>query len=217
MVANFDLHLHSRYSFDGLMSPQYIVRLAKQHGMAGIAITDHNTIAGGVKAFESNYDKDFLVIIGTEINTEIGDILGLFLNSDIKSRRSEDVVAEIHSQSGLVVLPHPYNHHKKLPEDLLKEIDAVEIFNGRTATDYSQQAIHEISIPYSLTMMGNSDAHLPWEIGRIYNSIEIESFNELSVRISLINKQCKPFRVKSSRSASAVYISKFVKYLRKAI
>ncbi|MBC7876520.1 MAG: PHP domain-containing protein [Anaerolineales bacterium] len=217
MLGNFDLHLHSRYSFDGLMSPQYIVRLAKKRGLSGIAITDHNTIAGGAEAFASNNDKDILVIVGTEIYTEIGDILGLFLSREIKSRRSEDVVDEIHSQGGWVVLPHPYHHHKEIPVELLRKIDAVEIFNGRTGADYSQKAIHDISIPYNLGIVGNSDAHLPWEIGRVYNSIEIESFNTISVFDSLINKRCKPVTAKPGRSASAVYISKFIKRLRRFI
>lgn len=53
-MARFDLHMHSRHSFDGIMAPSHIVGIARRRGLAGIAVSDHNTIAGGVDAVAAN-------------------------------------------------------------------------------------------------------------------------------------------------------------------
>jgi hypothetical protein len=89
---------------------------------------------------------------------------------------------------------YPY-HHNKLPEDLLRKIDAVEIFNSRTATNYSQTAVRNSSMPYHLTLVGNSDVYPPWEMRRVYNNIQIERLDEHSVRVSLINIRCNQLQL----------------------
>ena len=127
-MALYDLHMHSRHSFDGLMAPAHIVRIARRRGLAGIAVSDHNTIAGGLEAVAANHDPDFLVIVGAEMQTEVGDILGLFLTREITSRRSLDVVADIHEQGGIAILPHPYAHHQNLTPELLGCLDGVVAF-----------------------------------------------------------------------------------------
>ena len=83
-----DLHIHSKYSFDSLLSPKTILKVAKKKGLTGIAVTDHNTIRGGLEVKEINKDRDFTVIVGSEVQTEIGDIIGLYLSDEIKSRIS---------------------------------------------------------------------------------------------------------------------------------
>jgi predicted metal-dependent phosphoesterase TrpH len=215
MMVEFDLHIHSKYSFDGIMSPSQIVYLAKQRGLAGIAVTDHNTIAGGMEALEVNRDQEFLVIVGAEMSTEVGDILGLFLNDEVKSRNSREVIAEIHAQGGLAILPHPYHHHRALVVDLLEQFDAVEVYNGRDRGNYSSRVREEFAEPHSLTMMGNSDAHLYWEIGRARTCMEIEQLDAQSVRQALISRRCEPLKIVPGQSVVAVYLSKIIKRLRR--
>ena len=94
----FDLHIHSKYSFDSISEPKKIIKVAKNMGLNGVAITDHNTTKGGLEAKKINRDHDFLVIVGSEISTEIGDITGLFLSEEIKSRNSMEVIEEIKKQ-----------------------------------------------------------------------------------------------------------------------
>lgn len=217
MRADFDLHVHSMHSFDGIMGPEQIVRLARRCGLAGVAVTDHNTIAGGIRATQANRSANLLVIVGSEISTEIGDILGLFLSDEIKSRNSIAVVAEIHAQGGLAVLPHPYHHHRVLSSDLLKRLDGVEIYNGRVSDDFSQQAKRELVHPYNLIALGNSDAHLWWEIGRARTQMEIEQLDAQSFRDALTEGNCNATRVLATRSTSAVYLSKLIKRIRRLI
>jgi len=88
-----DLHIHSKYSSDGVLDPEKIVKIAAKRGLNGVAITDHNTIIGGLKA--KNYEtEDFKVIVGSEISTERGEIIGLFLKEEIKPGNVQEVILE---------------------------------------------------------------------------------------------------------------------------
>ncbi len=90
----YDLHIHSKYSSDGVLDPERIVRIAMKRGLNGIAITDHNTIKGGLKT-KKYENADFTVIVGSEISTERGEIIGLFLEEEVKSTNVQEVITEI--------------------------------------------------------------------------------------------------------------------------
>ena len=95
----YDLHIHLKYSSDGVLDPEKIVKIAIKRGLNGVAITDHNTIIGGLKA--KNYEtEDFKVIVGSEISTERGEIIGLFLKEEIKPGNVQEVISEIKEQNG---------------------------------------------------------------------------------------------------------------------
>lgn len=161
----FDLHIHSRYSYDSFLRPETIIRVAKKKGLNGVAVTDHGTIKGGLATKEVNDDTGFIVIVGTEIETEFGDVLGLFLEREIESRRFPEVCKEIREQGGLAVLAHPYRKGKVLPEDLFGYIDFVEGFNARSPRGLNVKA-QELAEKYRVPVIAGSDAHLPFEIGR---------------------------------------------------
>ena len=63
----------------------FMVKKAIEQGLSGIAVTDHNTIRGGVEA--KKYEtSDFEVIVGSEIMTDRGEVIGLFLSEEVKSK-----------------------------------------------------------------------------------------------------------------------------------
>lgn len=164
-LAEIDLHVHSMYSYDSLLKPEKIVRVAKRKGLSGVAITDHETIQGGLSIKKYN-TSDFITITGAEIRTEIGDIIGLFLNEQIKSKGIWAVIDEIGDQNGLVILPHPFRGHdlSKFDKDLLSRIDAVEGYNSRTNISKNIQA-QEFAKAHKLPIVAGSDAHFSGEIG----------------------------------------------------
>jgi len=130
----FDLHVHSKYSFDSLMSSKTIIKTANKKNLNGLAITDHNTILGAKKTCEQN-ESPLLIIIGSEVSTDIGDIIGLFLTEDVKSHDSLEVLDDIKSQGGLSVLAHPFKGHELTSDkaaEMLRRIDCFEILNSRT-------------------------------------------------------------------------------------
>lgn len=163
----FDFHVHSSLSNDSFLTPKRIIKLGQLTGLDAIAITDHNTIEGGLQAKSIGHNK-LMVIVGSEVKTDFGDLIGLFLNEEIKSRTFEEVIDEINEQDGMVFLPHPYRR-KKFPNiDLLKRVDLIEGMNARTSEKLNlnaQQLAEELKKP---TIAG-SDAHFSFELGRVWN------------------------------------------------
>lgn len=177
----FDLHIHSKYSYDGVMEPKRIVKVAVKRGLNGIAITDHNTIRGGLEAkkYES---KDFQVIVGSEMMTDKGEITGLFLSEEIKSRDVEGVINEIKQQGGIVVIPHPFDrlrHSAFHPtEEHVRLIDAIEGLNSRCVFGRDNRKAVEFAGRYNLPVIAGSDAHYANEIGKAGLIIETNDVRE---------------------------------------
>ena len=77
-----DLHTHSTFS-DGTDTPTALVNLAQERGLASIALTDHNTIAGLPEFLAAAEGKTVRAVAGTEFSADYNGtelhILGLFL------------------------------------------------------------------------------------------------------------------------------------------
>lgn len=198
-----DLHVHSSYSFDSLVAPRDILRRAKQIGLNGIAITDHDTVQGALTAAELNDDNDFLVIIGAEISTDAGDIIGLFLRNDITCRDGLAVIEEIRKQGGLVILPHPYKGHK-LSDELISRVDAIEVFNSRTSSEQNDKAM-ALAKQYGKPMVAGSDAHFLSEIGLSKVVVESEDVRSeiLNGRARLLEGRSAPYKQSVSQMIKA--------------
>jgi len=173
-----DLHIHSKYSKDSMLEPAKIIKIAKKKGLDGVAVTDHGTIKGGIEALKINKDKDFQVIVGAEIKTEYGDVIGIFLNEEIKSQIFMQVVEEIRDQDGLVILAHPFRKSITFPTDLLKYVDLIEGFNARSPKSLNEKA-KELAIRFKKPMTAGSDAHLSFEIGKGRTIVNSEVKEEL--------------------------------------
>ena len=120
-----DLHNHTRWSFDCSMDPAKVVRVAKARGLDAIAITDHNEI-GGAREAELAANGDILVIVGEEIDTTAGDLLGLFLKEKIEIDDPLEAVAAIHDQGGIAILPHPFSKSPMIDDRLARALDGCE-------------------------------------------------------------------------------------------
>lgn len=175
-------HIHTKYSFDTLLSPANIVRHLKLLGFDFAAITDHDTIKGAV---EASLISDIPIIIGAEYFTDKGDIIGLFLTKEIETRESNEVIAEIRKQGGVVVLPHPCREHK-LDEELLSSVDIIEIFNSKCSSSENKQA-EELALKYKKPGIAGSDAHFLNQIGLT----EITLGNTKDIKSALSNGDFK--------------------------
>lgn len=182
--VKIDFHGHTTFS-DGTLTPEEVIRVAKRKGLDGVAITDHNTIEGAVLALENNDDEDFIVIIGSEISTNRGHILGLFLTKEVKQRSFFDVIEEIHAQGGIAVAAHPYKAplfyplrgKRRLVELNEKEIgllDGLESLDGRAKSKSNLKA-EVIATFFKKVKLAGSDYHFGFEIGSVYTEVETES------------------------------------------
>lgn len=158
-----DFHTHTYNSYDCLMQPEKILRLAKERGLNGIVINDHDTIKGGKECAQLNKDADFNVIVAAEIKVDrVGDVTGLFLKEEVVARDFNGVVTEIKKQGGITVLNHPYVHHD-LNEVNFDGIDLIEGYNGRTDEKRNLQAV-ELAKKYNKPVIAGSDSHTYGEI-----------------------------------------------------
>lgn len=165
-LKRYDLHIHSKYSYDSLSQPQKIVKVAIKKGLNGIAITDHNTISGAVEArrFSSN---DFEIIVGAEYSTECGDVTGLFLNEEISGvKKFDELVDEIRAQGGIVVLNHPCRGGI-ISEEMVSRVDAIEVFNSRSKENQNRMA-NELASVMGKSKTAGSDSHMLFEIGNAF-------------------------------------------------
>ncbi|WP_292521929.1 PHP domain-containing protein [Methanoculleus sp.] len=215
-----DLHIHSKYSFDSLLSPRTILKVAKKKGLTGIAVTDHNTIRGGLEVRKINKDKDFTVIVGSEIQTEIGDIIGLCINEEIRSRVAVDVIEEIKDQGGVIVLPHPFRGHK-LNQYIIEQFDAIEVLNGRSTPEENNKAL-ELAKGYNKPFTAGSDAHFAVEIGCVHMRTDIYSSNDIRNNFffdfeGLQGQQCPRYLVDTSQMIKSLKKMEFLQSTQHAV
>jgi predicted metal-dependent phosphoesterase TrpH len=166
----FDIHLHTHHSYDSLLTPRNLVKTAQKAGLSAIVVTDHNTIRGGVSAITAarKLSIELSVFVGAEIKTEYGDVIGLFLIDEIKSRNYHDVIDEILAQDGIVYLPHPFANSTSVEKMDLNRIQVIEAFNGRNKINQNRAAL-KLAQKLNLPALGGSDAHLGHEVGSVKN------------------------------------------------
>lgn len=195
-----DLHCHTKYSYDGSSSIEKIITHAKKVGLDGIAITDHENTKGWAEAIELGKKHNFLIILGEEIKTSKGDVLGLFLKQQINGHKKDPrwVMEEIRKQGGLVIIPHPFHGTEKFKDDITKYldlVDAIEVFNGRMPIVKSDTKALEFAKKYKLGMTGGGDSHYYKAIGYTYT--EFNGATEQELKEAILRKQTKIHGVKS--------------------
>lgn len=192
----YDLHTHSKYSSDGYIEPKMMVKIAAKVGLSGIAVTDHNTIKGGLEA-KKYENSEIEVIVGSEILTDKGEIIGMFLTDEIISKCFIDVVDEIKSQNGIVVVPHPFDgirstsFHPNIADAHF--FDTVEIFNSRCIRRLYNDMASSYATSNNLNVIAGSDAHFENEIGNAGVNTESDSIKE-----AIFSNDCTVFGKRSN-------------------
>lgn len=176
-----ELHVHTCFSPDSLMSLQQLAATCKRKRIDCIAITDHNTIQGAV-AFKKHF-PDIRVIIGEEVSTTEGEIIGYFMRQGIKPGLSAAAtIAAIKEQGGLVCVPHPFDRRRsgvlkeRALQNNLDQIDMIEGFNARNLNDSANRAAFRFAKAHNKAMSVGADAHTYQELGRC--RILMDDFNE---------------------------------------
>jgi predicted metal-dependent phosphoesterase TrpH len=171
-VYKVDLHTHSHASPDGGITPDQYRRALSGKVLDCIAITDHNRIDAAQAIQKELGDR---IIVGEEIMTTHGEIIGLYLKEAIPSGLSPlETALQIHSQSGIVMIPHPFETTRKgLSESqmslILDQIDLIEICNGRALNQKLGTKAVVWSKFNNKVGTANSDAHGAKGLGGTYN------------------------------------------------
>lgn len=106
-------------------NPKNLVKIASKRGIKVIAVTDHNSLKGGLLTSEEvrNSEAKILVVNGAEIPSDCRHVLALFVQNEIKSRNNAEIMDEIRDQDGLVIIPHPTEKSQKFTEKELLSAD----------------------------------------------------------------------------------------------
>ena len=222
-MYKMELHIHTRYSKDSLLCLNllYIKCILKR--IRCVAITEHNNIAGAL-AFEKLCKKrrnKIFVIIGEEIFTKTGEVIGLYLKKEISSQMScEDTMNEIIRQGGIVYIPHPYDEHRNKTvlnindiKSNIDKIDCIECYNGRNISGKYEEKQRSIADEFAIAKVIGSDAHTILEVGR--NIIYVNKIPKNSQEFKTCINNCT--FVKKERIMFAHYITKFAKIIKLAL
>jgi predicted metal-dependent phosphoesterase TrpH len=175
-VVRVDLHVHSSASFDCSVEPGQVGERCRRLGLAPVFLTDHNTIEGAVQLRGL---QRFAVVVGEEVMTRDGELVGLFLTEVVPQGLSaKEAAARIKAQGGLVYLEHPYDPYRRhLSEEGIEEvadmIDIVEVWNGRSDHQLNRRAV-QLCDTLGAAPGAGSDAHTLGDIGLVY--VEMDGF-----------------------------------------
>jgi predicted metal-dependent phosphoesterase TrpH len=175
-LIKIDLHVHTKYSGDSDITLEKLVQRCAELRFGAIAVTDHGTAEGALKL--SKEPTPFKIIVGEEIASSEGEIIGLFLKATIPNGLSpEETIKRIRGQGGLVYVPHPFDHYRSsaLQRDTLeriaKDIDIVEVFNARTIPAQNLTLPAKFATSHNLLKGAGSDSHSTRELGRAYVNV----------------------------------------------
>ncbi len=214
-VLKADFHIHTEYSMDCSTSLEEIIGRCLETGINCVAIADHDAIEGAIKLQGL---APFPVIVGEEILTPQGEIMGMFLEERIPSGVSiEQAISRIKEQGGLVCLPHPFDTFRGLKlennelDRIAEQIDVVEMFNARSPFLRCYTKARAFATKYGIPGTAGSDAHSTGEIGDTY--VEMPEFSGRDNFLETLRKG----KMHKQKSSFMVHLNSTMARLKKSI
>jgi predicted metal-dependent phosphoesterase TrpH len=210
-----DLHMHTIYSYDGTASVPAVLRRAKQLGLDVIAITDHDEIAGSLKAMELASSYGVEVIPGMEITTADGDLLAFNITEKVPPYLPvQETILRVGALGGFCIVPHPMAGGMGMKSmsaitilkalrnpEVAKILIAIEAYNATAIDRLSNQSARLLAKRLPIARVGNSDAHVLSAIGlgatEFAGSTAADLISALRNRKTRIRRQKEwtPFRI----------------------
>lgn len=165
-----DTHLHEKkFSTDSFISLEEIVRRARELGLDGICITDHESSAIRAEAAALSQNTGFLIITGAEVLTLEGDmtVFGLHHLPE-KMVHARELIRMTEAAGGVAICSHPYRQNNRGMGDFIQDLPVVrgiEAFNGSTPKHHNLQA-YNLSLEMNVAALGASDAHVIEQVGK---------------------------------------------------
>jgi predicted metal-dependent phosphoesterase TrpH len=174
--AFIDLHCHTSASFDSLAAPAAIVRAAASRGITHLAITDHDRIDGALeaRAVAAAEAPELTILLGQEIRTTTGDMIGVFLHEAIPPGMTPNGAIEgVRAQGGLIGIAHPFDRFRGSIgerdaagfEALAGQVDWIETWNARLMFGDGNARAAALATRLGIPGVAVSDAHTTLEVG----------------------------------------------------
>jgi predicted metal-dependent phosphoesterase TrpH len=177
-----DCHLHTVASGDSVLTVEELANRARQEGLDVVCVTDHNVTHAAVEALAAERDLGVRVIVGEEIRTPDGDVIGLFLTERIPYVLPlPEVIRRIKAQHALVYVPHPFDGTRSSIGHVLPElcaagdVDIIEVFNAKIANQALNDTAAALANSFALPGGAGSDAHDAPGVGAAY--LEMPDFD----------------------------------------
>ena len=209
-LIRVDCHLHTALSGDAVTTIDELAERVEQERLDVVFITDHNVTAAAVEAAERGIGAR--VIVGEEIRTTDGDVIGLFLTERIPYVLPlAEAIGKIRERGGLIYLPHPYDPGRSTVKPAISErlcaegiADVVEVFNAKIEDQEHNVQAAKLAARYDLPGGAGSDAHDPEGIGAAY--LEMPDFDGpadflTALRQATITGEHRPHAVRYARRA----------------
>ncbi len=202
-TVRVDLHSHTMWSGDCTTTPDELAAAVAATGVDVLCITDHGTINGAVALAA---ELPCRVVVGEEVRSSRGEIIGLFLSERIPAGLTpSEVCTRVRDQGGLVYVPHPFDPMRAalapealsaLVEDGL--VDAIEARNAKTSLEHLNRRAAALAARSGLAAGAGSDAHVPDALGAAY--VEMADFDGPATFLpaltggSVVGHHCDPPR-----------------------
>jgi len=187
-----DLHVHTTYSKDSLITQKELIYFAKKNGLNAVAITDHDYLEGAIKI--AREVKDFLVVPGMEVSSSDGHIIALNVKEIIpRGLTAAETVECIHDAGGIAVACHPYAYFKGcLRNAVCSAFDAIEVINARAFPFQSSvKKAREAAEKFELSQVAGTDAHYGPQIGYGYTCIDVEKVTVEDIVEAIVCGNCQ--------------------------
>lgn len=207
-LIRVDCHLHTALSGDAVTTIDELAERVEQERLDVVFITDHNVTAAAVEAAERGIGAR--VVVGEEIRTQDGDVIGLFLTDRIPYVLPLcDAIAKIRERGGLVYLPHPFDPGRSTLKPAISErlcaegiADVVEVFNAKIEDQEHNRQAALLAARHDLPGGAGSDAHDPEGVGAAY--LEMPDFDGpadflTALRQATITGEYRPHAIRYAR------------------
>jgi predicted metal-dependent phosphoesterase TrpH len=188
-----DLHMHTVHSKDCLTRVEALIQRARELRLDKIAVTEHNNLAGALAAQALAPE---LVIVGEEIKTTEGEIIGYYVREEVPRGLSpEETIARLRDQGAVITIPHPLDSLRRSAMGraavlrVIELVDALEVRNARCLLAADNRAAAELAAQYGKLVTAGSDSHIPAEVGRCYLEMPPFEDNAESFRAALRHAQ----------------------------
>ena len=171
-MLSVELHTHSELSHDGRDTVEMLLEQAQAVGLDALAVTDHDEIAGSLRAADLAPKYDLVGIPGMEVTSGDGHVLAIGVHEAVPSGLPfEETLDEIHDRGGLAVVPHPFQPSRSgvapnITRAELASADAIEVYNSRLLTGRANRRAEEFALDHSVPMTAGSDAHIAEMVGQ---------------------------------------------------
>ena len=194
-MKKYDMHVHSKYSFDNDADPEEMITVAIERGLDGIVFTEHDTYKGSepIDLLKEKYGKYITILRGMEFSAPSSHILVYGIKEDLRSLEgiSEEVfVEEVRRYGGVAIPAHPFRVGLGYSLAEIKNLSVIEGMNGHNSPKENKLAV-DMANKLAIPCIGGSDAHEPERVGFCYTEFLDDNIDQNNIVEILLSGRYK--------------------------